>query len=128
MTIASPSRGILNFKSIPVDCTKCVYCGDLTDLTDEAKRALIDSTVFHMLEEERLETLRRNEEPGPRLQYNSKTELLINQAHDISCDKCGSLFVVPQSFFYMVGSYEDTICLERSRRLQKNLKKLAIVK
>ena len=47
MSIAAPYRGILNFKTIPVDCTKCEYYGDLTDLTDEAKRALIESTVFH---------------------------------------------------------------------------------
>ena len=54
MSIASPYSGILNFKTIPVDCTKCEYYGNLTDLPDEAKRALIDSTVFHNLEEERL--------------------------------------------------------------------------
>ena len=175
MSIARPSRGILNFKIIPVDCTKCEYYGDLTDLPDEAKRALIDSTFFHQLEEERLGLIQMRElfdrhpdsrhemivtytgslfrekvapEPDPEFEkdlayshvkkfigtsffsiearerftsYNKKSELLISQEHNISCDKCGSLFVVPKSFCSMVGSYEDNIGLERSHRWQKNL-------
>jgi len=124
MTIAAPSRGILNFKTVPVDCTKCEYCGDLTNLTDEAKKALIDSTVFHELEEERLLALSENREPRAFVRDNSKSGLLISQEQNISCDKCGSLFVVPDSFFQMVGQYEDDIGVERSHRWQKNLMKL----
>jgi len=124
MSIATPSRGIQNFKTVPVDCTKCEYCGDLTDLTDEAKRALIDSTVFHNLEEERLSALSEMKEPRAFVKNNSKSLLLMYEEQNITCDKCGSLLVVPQSFYQMVGSYEDKICLERSHRWQKNLMKL----
>ena len=124
MSIANPSAGILNFKTIPVDCTRCEYYGDLTDLPDEAKRALIASTVFHNLEEERLSSLSEMREPRAFVKNNSKSELLISQEHNISCDKCGSLLVVPQSFYSMVGSYEDDICHERSHRWQKNLMRL----
>jgi len=124
MSIAAPSRGILNFKTVPVDCTKCEYCGDLTDLTDEAKRALIDSTVFHELEEERLLALSEMREPRAFVRDNAKSELLISQEQNISCDKCGSLFVVPDSFFQMVGIYEDNIGVERSHRWRKSLMKL----
>lgn len=124
MTIATPSRGILNFKTVPVDCTKCEYCGDLTDLTDEAKKALIDSTVFHLLEEERLSSLSEMREPRAFVRGNSKSWLLKSQEQNITCDKCGSLFVVPESFYQMVGNYEDLIAHERSRRWQKKLMKL----
>jgi len=179
MSIATPSRGILNFKTVPVDCTKCEYCGDLTDLTDDAKRALIDSTVFHKLEEERLILIQMRKlfdrhpnskhktylaytgrlyrenitpEPDPKFEKdlsnypdieklistsffdiesrenftsgNKKSELLISQEHNILCDKCGSLFVVPQSSYNMFGSYEDHIGVERSHRWRKNLMRL----
>ena len=124
MSIAKPTSGILNFKTVPVDCTKCEYCGDLTDLTDEAKAALIDSTSFHNLEEERLLSLSEKREPRAAVRYNKKSELLISQEQNISCDKCGSLFVVPQSFYSMVGRYRDDINLERSRRWRKNLMRL----
>ena len=55
---------------------------------------------------------------------NSKSELLISQEQKITCDKCGSLLVVPQSFYQMVGHYEDDICHDRSHRWRKNLMKL----
>ncbi len=124
MSIAKPSSGILNFKTVPVDCTRCEYYGNLTGLTDEAKAALIDSTVFHNLEEERLTSLSENREPRAFVRGNSKSELLISQEQNITCEKCGSLFVVPQLFYQMVGSYEDNINLERSRRYKKNLMRL----
>lgn len=34
---------------------------------------------------------------------------------DIACPKCGSYLVVPNSFYSMVGNYQDKIDLERSR-------------
>ena len=124
MSIANPSAGILNFKTVPVDCTKCEYYGDLTDLPDEAKRALIHSTTFHKLEDERLSALSEKREPREFVKNNSKSALLISQEQNITCEKCGSLLVVPQTFYSMVGSYEDNICLERSHRWKKNLRRL----
>ena len=124
MSIAAPSAGILNFKTIPVDCTSCEYYGDLTDITDEAKRALIDSTTFHHREEERFSAINAMREPRAFVQNNSKSELLLSQEQNITCEKCGSLFVVPKSFYQMVGSYQDRIAHERSWRWKKGLRQL----
>ncbi|MFK5984812.1 MAG: hypothetical protein QM479_05250 [Pseudomonadota bacterium] len=181
MSIANPSAGILNFKTIPVDCTRCEYYGDISDISDDDKKALIGATTSHQLNEERKMLLKIQElfnrhpnskhkiildctsrsvmfggdiEPEPdsefekdlndnpdiakhmrntifnletRLQFTGDAGIRFQSFQnriDITCPKCGSLFVVPQSFYSMVGHYEDEICLERSRRWRKNLMRL----
>lgn len=181
MSIANPYSGIQNFKTIPVDCSSCEYYGDLSDISDDAKKALIGATTAHQLNEEQKMLLKIQElfnrhpnskhkiildctsrsklyggniepEPDPEFEkdlndnpdivshmrntiFNLETRLYFTgdagirfqsfqNRKDITCPKCGSLFVVPQSFYSMVGSYEDNINLERSYRFRKNLKQL----
>jgi hypothetical protein len=49
MSIATPVRGILKFRTVPVDCFSCIYYGDLSDISDDAKKALIGATTVNHL-------------------------------------------------------------------------------
>ncbi len=181
MSIANPSAGILNFKTIPVDCSSCFYYGDLLDISDDDKRALIGATTAHQLNEEQKILLKIQElfnrhpnskhqiildftsrsklfggniepEPDPEFEkdlndnpdiakhmtnrlFNLETRLYFTgdagirlqsfqNRIDIACPKCGSVLIVPQSFYRMVGSYEDAIGIERSHRWQKDLREI----
>ena len=75
MSIANPTAGILNFKTIPVDCSSCEYYGDFSDVSDDTKKALIGSTTTHRLNEER-EMLVRIRELFSR-HVNSKHEIIL---------------------------------------------------
>ncbi|MDT8451552.1 MAG: hypothetical protein RQ936_02260 [Gammaproteobacteria bacterium] len=172
MSIANPSRGILNFKTIPVDCSSCEYYGDLSNVSDDTKIALIGATTAHQFNEERKMLMKIQElfnrhpnskhkiilnctsrsvsyggditpEPDPEFEkdlhdnpdiaeymrnkiFALKIRLYLTRdadkklqsfqnRKDITCPNCGSCLVVPNSFYHMVGSYQDDICLERSR-------------
>lgn len=75
MTIARPYIGILNFKIIPVDCSICEYYGNLLDINDDTKKALIGATVAHSLNEERKMLIRIRELVNRHL--NSKHKMIL---------------------------------------------------
>lgn len=179
MSIANPTAGILNFKTIPVDCSSCEYYGGLSNISDDTKKVLIGATIAHRLNEERIMLARIRElfnrhvnskheiilrctsrsvlyggnitpEPDPEFEkdldenpdiaehmrnriFNLETREIFTKdvgkrlqpfqnRKDITCPKCGSCLVVPNTFYNMVGSYEDEIAHERSRKFAKFLR------
>ena len=75
MSIANPNAGIVNFKTIPVNCAICSYYEDLTDISDVTKKALIDISYSHQLNEELKSTIRAEELFNRH--PNSKHELVL---------------------------------------------------
>ena len=75
MSIANPCRGILNFKTIPVDCPSCEYYGDMSDVSDDTKKALIGATIDRELNEEREMIVRTRELFNRHL--SSKHEIIL---------------------------------------------------
>lgn len=61
MTIANPVRGILTFNSILVDCSSCEYYGQISNISDHAKKDLVKATSRFRLNEERKMLLRVQE-------------------------------------------------------------------
>ena len=101
-----------------MNCSCCAYYGDLTDISDDTKRALVDISYSHQNNEERKAT---NE---PRLFVRDADKRLkehIDQSGQ-SCPLCESFLVLPDCFLSMVGSYLDDIALEQSRKFAERIK------